>query len=329
MRSPRKSMRLLAVVAALGVVLAACSSQGGARNQAEQAGGPSGGRTYTIAMITHEQAGDTFWDKIRAGAEEAAKVHGIDLKYSNNEQGPEQATLVQNAIDSKVDGIAVTLSSADAVIPAAKKAADAGIPVVAFNQGLDQYKQAGAKMYFGSDEDLAGQSVGQRIAAEGDGGKTLCIIQAQGSVALETRCAGVKKAYPNTENLQVNGADLPSVQQTVGAKLSQDPSITHIVTLGAPIALAAMQAQADSGNTAKLVTFDLNQDAAKAIQDGKIDFSVDQQPYVQGYMAVEGLWFELINGNDLGGGKPVLTGPSFVDKSNIDQILPYTQNNTR
>ncbi|MFD1522284.1 substrate-binding domain-containing protein [Pseudonocardia yunnanensis] len=329
MRSTRKSMRQLAVIAALGVALAACSSQGGARNQAEQAGGPSGGRTYTIAMITHEQAGDTFWDKIRAGAEEAARVHGIDLKYSNNEQGPEQATLVQNAIDSKVDGIAVTLSSADAVIPVAKKAADAGIPVVAFNQGLDQYKQAGAKMYFGSDEDLAGQSVGQRIAAEGDGGKTLCIIQAQGSVALETRCAGVKKAYPNTENLQVNGADLPSVQQTVGAKLSQDPSITHIVTLGAPIALAAMQAQADSGNTAKLVTFDLNQDAAKAIQDGKIDFSVDQQPYVQGYMAVEGLWFELTNGNDLGGGKPVLTGPSFVDKSNIDQILPYTQNNTR
>ena len=322
-------MRLLAVVAALGVVLAACSSQGGARNQAEQAGGPSGGRTYTIAMITHEQAGDTFWDKIRAGAEEAARVHGIDLKYSNNEQGPEQATLVQNAIDSKVDGIAVTLSSADAVIPAAKKAADAGIPVVAFNQGFDDYKQAGAKMYFGSDEDLAGQSVGQRIAAEGDGGKTLCIIQAQGSVALETRCAGVKKAYPNTENLQVNGADLPSVQQTIGAKLSQDPSITHIVTLGAPIAMAAMQAQADSGNTAKLVTFDLNQDAAKAIQDGKIEFSVDQQPYVQGYMAVEGLWFELTNGNDLGGGKPVLTGPSFVDKSNIDQILPYTQNNTR
>jgi simple sugar transport system substrate-binding protein len=330
MRSTGKSMRLLAAVAALGVALAACSSQGGARNQAEQAGGgPSGGQTYTIAMITHEQAGDTFWDKIRAGAEEAARVHGIDLKYSNNEQGPEQATLVQNAIDSKVDGIAVTLSSADAVIPVAKKAADAGIPVVAFNQGFEQYKQAGAKMYFGSDEDLAGQTVGQRIASEGGGGKTICIIQAQGSVALETRCAGVKKAYPNTENLQVNGADLPSVQQTIGAKLSQDPSITHIVTLGAPIAMAAMQAQADSGNTAKLITFDLNQDAAKAIQDGKIDFSVDQQPYVQGYMAVEGLWLQLTNGNDLGGGKPVLTGPSFVDKSNIDQILPYTQNNTR
>ena len=55
----------------------------------------------------------------------------------------------------------MTLSNADAVIPVAKKAADAGIPVVAFNQGIDDYKQAGAKMYFGSDETLAGQTVGQ------------------------------------------------------------------------------------------------------------------------------------------------------------------------
>ena len=281
-------------------------------------------------MVTHEQAGDTFWDKIRAGAEDAAKAHGITLQYSNNENGPEQATLVQNAIDSKVSGLAVTLSNADAVIPVAQKAAEAGIPVVAFNQGIDDYKEAGAKMYFGSDEQLAGQTVGQKLAADDPSGKTLCIIQAQGSVALETRCAGVKSAYPNTENLQVNGADLPSVQQTIQSKLAQDASITNIVTLGAPIALAAMQAQESAGNTrAKIATFDLNQEAAQAIKDGKILFSVDQQPYVQGYMAVDSLWLNLTNGNDIGGGKPVLTGPSIVDSTNIDQILPYTANNKR
>jgi simple sugar transport system substrate-binding protein len=336
MRSTRKSVRAAAIGVALVAALAACSSQGGARNEAENAPAAAGGDTsvgggqqFTIAMVTHEQAGDTFWDKIRAGAEDAAALHAIDLKYSNNEQGPEQATLVQNAIDSGVDGIAVTLSSADAVVPVSKKAADAGIPVVAFNQGIDQYQDAGAKMYFGSDEDLAGQTVGTRITEEGGGGKTLCIIQAQGSVALETRCAGVKKTFANTENLQVNGADLPSVSATIQAKLSQDPAITHIVTLGAPIAVATLQAQESSGNTAKLITFDLNQDAAQAIQDGKIQFSIDQQPYVQGFMAVESLWLNLTNGNDIGGGKPVLTGPSFVDSSNIEQILPYTQNNKR
>ena len=331
--STRKFWRGAAVGALALAFAAACSSQGGAQSQPGAAssgggGAVTGGKNYTIAMITHEQAGDTFWDKIRAGAKDAAATHGIDLKYSNTENGPENATLVQNAIDSKVDGIALTLSNASQVIPVAQKAVAAGIPVVVFNQGIDDYIKAGSKMYFGSDEDLAGQTIGKKITEEG-GGKALCIIQAQGSVALETRCAGVKKTFANTENLQVNGADLPSVQSTISAKLQQDKAITHIVTLGAPIATSAIAAQGDAGSTAKVITFDLNNDAAQAIKDGKIEFSVDQQPYVQGYMAVEALWLNLTNGNDLGGGKPVLTGPSIVDKTNIDQILPYTQKNTR
>jgi simple sugar transport system substrate-binding protein len=332
--STRKIGRGLAVAATLAVALAACSSSGGAGNQpgaggGGPAGGNVGGKRLTIAMITHEQAGDTFWDKIRAGAEDAARASNVELKYSNNENGPEQATLVQNAIDSKVDGIAVTLSNANAVIPVAKKAADAKIPVVVFNQGFDQYTQAGAKMYFGSDELLAGQVVGKRIAQDSGAGKVLCVIQAQGSVALETRCAGVKQSFPNTENLYVNGADKPAEQASIGAKLQQDTSITHVVTLGAGDALAALNSTKDAQSKAKVVTFDLNPDAAQAIKDGKIGFSVDQQPYVQGYMAVAALWMNITNGNDLGGGKPVLTGPSFVDQTNIDQILPYSKNNKR
>jgi simple sugar transport system substrate-binding protein len=326
----RRTLRGVAAAAVLATTLAACSSGGGAQSSGGggTAGAPPEGEQFTIAMITHEQAGDTFWDKIRAGAEDAAAVHGIELKYSQNENGPEQATLVQNAIDSDVDGIAVTLANVDAVVPVTQKAVAAKIPVVAFNQGYDNFKDAGALMYFGSDELLAGQTIGQKITQDG-GGKALCVIQAQGLVALETRCAGVKETFANTEVLYVNGADLPAVQATIGSKLTQDTSITHIVTLGAPIALAAAQSQADTGNTAKLITFDLNKDAAQAIKEGKIQFSVDQQPYVQGYMAVEGLWLNLTNGNDLGGGQPVRTGPSIVDSTNIDQILPYTENNTR
>ena len=107
-------MRALAVAAALGLALAACSSQGGAQQEQGGGGGGTGGTVggeqYTIAMVTHEQPGDTFWDRIRAGAEDAAAAHNIDLKYSNAQAGPEQATLVQNAIDSQVDGLAVTLA---------------------------------------------------------------------------------------------------------------------------------------------------------------------------------------------------------------------------
>jgi simple sugar transport system substrate-binding protein len=332
MRSTRKRMRGLAVAGALTVVLAACSSEGGAQSQGGGGGGGTGGSVdterYTVAMVTHEAPGDTFWDKIRAGAEDAAAAHNIELRYSNNQEAPEQATLVQNAVDSQVDGLAVTLAYANQVGPAAQAAAGGGIPTVAFNSGIEQYEQYGALMYFGSDENLAGRSAGERIGEEG-GGKTVCVIQEQGSVALEARCAGVAAAFPNTENLQVEGTDLPSVRSTIGAKLQQDPDVTHIVTLGAPIALAALEARGDAGSEAEIVTFDLNADVAQRIQDGDIAFSIDQQPYVQGYLAVASLWLYLTNGNDMGGGGPVLTGPSFVDETNIEQIVPYAQNNTR
>jgi simple sugar transport system substrate-binding protein len=329
----RRSLRALAGIAVASVALVACSSQGGAPPSQPAAGGGGGGgggtgQSYTIAMITHEAPGDSFWDKIRAGAEQAAKDTGVQLKYSNNNDSGQQATLVQNAIDSKVNGIAVTLAYYDAVGPVAQKAIQAGIPVVAFNSGITNYTQFGIPMYFGSDEDLAGQAVGTKMTHAG-GGKAICVVQEQGQVALETRCAGVKKTFPNTENLQVNGTDLPSVQQTIGAKLQQDPSINWVVTLGAPIALAALQGKTDTSSQAKIATFDLNADVANAIKDKKIEFSVDQQPYVQGYMAVTALWLNLTNGNDLGGGKPVLTGPSFVDSTNIEKIATYAANNTR
>jgi simple sugar transport system substrate-binding protein len=316
-----KPLQVLAAVAAVLLALAACSKQGGAQNSTTK-------QDFTIAMVTHEAPGDTFWDKIRNGAEAAAKNLGVTLKYSNDPDAGKQATLIQNAIDSKVDGLATTLPTPDAIGPAAQQAVAAGIPVVAFNAGKDDYTKYDIGMYFGSDETLAGQTVGRKIAQETPG-HTVCVIQEQGQVQLEARCAGVKQGNPDTEILYVNGRDLPSVQQTIGAKLQQDPTIKDVVTLGADIALAAQKAKTDANSQASIATFDLNNDVAKQIQSGGIAFSVDQQPYVQGYMAVTALWLNLTNGNDIGGGGPVLTGPSIVDKTNIDKIVPYTENNTR
>ncbi len=326
MRTTRRSLQVTVAVAAAATALAACSSEGGAQNA--EGGAAAEGEEYTIAMVTHEAPGDTFWDKIRAGAEAAAANHNITLNYSNNQDAGEQSTLLQNAIDQGVDGLATTLPTPDAIGPNVQKAVDAGIPTVAFNAGINDYANYGVSMYFGSDEDLAGQTVGTKLAAESPG-HTVCVIQEQGQVQLEARCAGVAKTQPDTEVLYVSGRDLPSVQQTIGAKLQEDPSITNVVALAADIALAAQQAKTDAGSQANIATFDLNADVAQQIQDGGILFSVDQQPYVQGYMAVTSLWLNLTNGNDIGGGGPVLTGPSLVDESNIDQILEYAQNNTR
>jgi simple sugar transport system substrate-binding protein len=331
----RRLTRLLAIAVVAAVVVTGCSSSGGkaAQDKADNVAAGGGGKVantpkLTIAMITHETPGDTFWDKIKAGAKAAAAKDNVVLKYSNDPQPDKQAVLIQNAVDSKVDGIATTLVTPDALAGAVKTATNAKIPVVGFNSGIDQYKDLGALMYFGSDETVAGQAVGSRIKAAG-GKKTLCVIQAAGSVALEARCAGVAKTAGNTENINVKGEDLASVTSTLTAKLQQDKSIDWVVTLGAPIALAALDSMGQANSTAKLATFDLNADAAKQIQSGKIQFSVDQQPYVQGYEAIDSLWLYLTNRNDLGGGRAVLTGPSFVDKTNIDLIAKYAARNTR
>jgi simple sugar transport system substrate-binding protein len=320
------------LVAAFALAASSCSSGGAAKSDSSGGGGGGSGAGdnsgYTIAMVTHETPGDTFWDKIKAGAQQAAKNEGVTLKYSNDPEPSKQATLIQNAIDSKVDGIATTLATPDALAGAVGAAKKAGIPIVAFNSGIDQYKKVGASMYFGSDENLAGATAGQRLSDAGSK-HPLCVIQAAGSVALEARCAGVKTKVAGTENIQVNGADDSAVTSSLQAKLSQDKSIDSIVTLGAPIALDALKAMGSANSKAKLVTFDLNTDAAQAIKDGKIQFSIDQQPYMQGFLAVTSLYLALKNGNDIGGGGPVLTGPSFVDSSNIDQILPFAKKNTR
>jgi len=326
-----RGIRLLALMAAVALGATACSS-GGKENTTDNTsaggGNAAGSSGYTIAMITHEAPGDTFWDKIKAGAQQAAKDQGVTLKYSNDPDATKQAVLIQNAVDSKVNGIATTLVTPDALAGSVKAAIDAGIPLVGFNSGIDQYQKLGALMYFGSDENLAGTTAGKRIQTAG-AKHPLCVIQAQGSVALDARCAGVKSVLAGTENLQVNGADDASVVSTLQAKLAQDKSIDYIVTLGAPIAIDALKAMDQAGSSAKLITFDLNAEAAQDIKDGKIQFSIDQQPYVQGYMAVTSLYLYIKNGNDIGGGKAVLTGPSFVDKTNIDKILPFTKNNTR
>lgn len=336
----KKALGLAAVGMVAVLALAACSSAGGkkaADSAAAAAAGtaaPAGGGAvadtprYVIAMTTHEAPGDAFWDKIRAGAEAAAAKDNVELKYSADPTPSNQATLIQNAIDSKVDGLATTMSAPDALAGSIKTATDAGIPVVGFNAGINDWKKLGAIMYFGSDETIAGNAVGERLAALG-AKHPICVIQEAGQTQLEARCKGVADKVGGVENLQVNGRDATQVTSTIGAKLQADPSIDYVVTLGAQFAVNAIDSVGQANSSAKVVTFDLNADAAKLIKDGKILFAVDQQPYLQGYESVDSLWLYLTNRNTLGGGLPVLTGPAFVDADNIDVILPFTAAGTR
>jgi len=323
-----------AVGAALVLVtaLVACSSSGGKQEEEQSSGGSGGSVADTprmkVAFITHAAPGDTFWDLVRRGAEAAAKKDNVELQYTGAPEGADQANLVQTAIDSKVDGIAVTLAKADAMQANVKKAADGGIPVVALNGGIEAWKQAGALGYFGQDERIAGQAAGDKLTQLG-AKKAVCVIQEQGHVGLEARCQGVKDKFPNSEKIYITGTDMPGSTTTMTSKLQQDKSIDYVVTLGAPFALAAVQSVKDSGSSAKVGTFDTNKDLVGAIKDGSVQWAVDQQPYLQGYLAVDSLWLYKTNGNTIGGGQATLTGPAFIDKSNVASVEKFAAAGTR
>lgn len=326
-----KVKRGAVATAALGALLAASACSGGGATNTDSGSDTGGGGDsgYTFAMITHESPGDTFWDRIKAGANQAAKDTGSKLNYSADPDATKQATLIQSAIDAKVDGIATTLVTPDALIPTVKKAVDAGIPVSSFNSGSDFFVKAGSIAHFSSNERLAGQQSGTKAKAAG-ATKILCTIQQTGSVALEDRCAGVKDTFPNTENIQVNGQDDSAVTSAIQAKLAQDKNINWIVTLGAAQSLDAIKARDAAGrDEVKIGTFDLNADAAKAVKSGDLAFCIDQQPYLQGYLAIEQLYLYKKNANIIGAGQLTLTGPTFVDTNNVDKILPFIDQNTR
>ncbi|WP_072687262.1 substrate-binding domain-containing protein [Rhodococcus marinonascens] len=326
-----RHVAVLAGATAVVLGLAACSSTGGRPDSSASGIGAGTADTprATVAMITHEAPGDSFWDLVRKGAETAAAKDNIDLRYSSDPEAPNQANLVQSAIDSKVDGIALTLAKPEALAPTMATAVSDGIPVVAFNAGLDDWKDMGASGFFGQDDEIAGEAAGDRLNADG-ATKALCVIHEQGNVGLESRCAGVVKTFNgSTEILNVNGRDMPTVESTITAKLQEDPSIDHVLTLGAPYAMTAVTSVAAADSNAKVVTFDTNAELVDTIRSGDVQWAVDQQPFLEGYLAIDSLWLYLNNGNVIGGGMPTLTGPAFVDSTNIDSVAEYVRNGTR
>jgi simple sugar transport system substrate-binding protein len=309
-------------VIAAGVALACATMLGATASKAAD-------QQFTFAMITHAQPGDTFWDIIRKGANAAAEKDNVKLIYLASPDANKEAQLISNVVQQHVDGIALTLAFPDAEAKDVKAAQAAGVPIVGFNAGGGQWKDLGLLGYAGQDESVAGQAVGDELNKEG-ATNMVCLDQQQGAVQLEARCDGIAKTFKGkSQVLYVTGYDMPTVKSRMQAKLQEDPSIDYVVTLGAPFAPTVLDAIQAAGSKAKVGTFDMSPRAITLIQDGKLQWAVDQQPYVEGYEAVDMLWLYLINGDTVGGGGPVATGPFFVTKDNADAVAKYAKAGTR
>jgi simple sugar transport system substrate-binding protein len=324
--------RLLLGIASAGVlVLAACSGpaadNSGSQNSGAAAPAQNAGQ-LKVAVITHGGSGDAFWSVVKNGGEQAGKDLGVSVTYSSDGDPGAQAKLIDNAVAQKVGGLVVSMANPDALQTSIENAVKAGIPVITINSGSAKSKEFGALAHVGQEESIAGEQAGAKLKAAGKS-KLLCVIHEAGNIGLTQRCDGATKGFGTVTNLQVDLNNPTDVQSRIKGALQADSSIDAVLALNPQVAVLAVAAAKDAGSKAQVATFDLNADVATAIKSGDVLFAVDQQQYEQGYLPIVMLKLYVDNANTLGGGSPVLTGPGFVDKSNVDKVAEYAKRGTR
>jgi len=328
-----KIRRLLTAGIAVGALaLTGCgstnSSAPSADNSTTDSSSSSGG-DIRIDVITHASPGDSFWDVVKAGAVQAGKDEHVDLHYQGDPDVGKQATLIDNAVAAGTDGLVVSMANPDGLEKSIKAAVAAGVPVITINSGLDQWQAFGAITHVGQSETLAGKAAGDQLNSLGVK-NALCVIQEAGNVGLEQRCAGAKSTFSGTlTNLQVDNTDLAGSEATIESKIQADPTLDGILSLGGDMSGQAVKAVDATGANITVGTFDVNADVVQNVIDGKLAFAIDQQPYVQGYLGVTGIYLKVLNGNDIGGGQPVYSGPAIITKDNAADVLKFAKAGTR
>ena len=276
---------------------------------------------------------DGFFNLIKKGVDDATlmvEANGGTVNYlrvpNYDNFGPDLVTLINQAVAQGVDGIAIPVWVPDAQVPALQAAREQGIVIMQYNAGQGVKDDLAAVNYFGSDEYEAGYGGGKYLA--GLGAKhILCHIQGPGAVNLETRCEGVTdgaaEAGAKVTVLRVPAnldGDIPGTAEAIKAELIGDPSIDAVMNLAAWASDASANAVSQIGGSQMIGTFDMNPAVLERIQAGTQTMAIDQQPYLQGFLATSMLFAHLKFGTEIAT-DPVLTGPAIVDASNVETAL--------
>jgi simple sugar transport system substrate-binding protein len=232
------------------------------------------------------------------------------------------ARIVEQTMASRPDGIIVTIADFDVLNGPIKEAIARGIPVITINSGTEeQSDQLGALMHIGQPEHYAGLVAGQR-AKEAGVESFLCVNHYITNPASVQRCAGYAEGLGvELEGQMIDaGIDPTEVQNKVEAYLRQNPETDGILTLGPNSAHPTIRALENLGiaGNVHFATFDLSEQIVGAIEAGTIDFAIDQQPYLQGYLPV--VLLSLYNRYGLMPANDIRSGPGFVTKENVELV---------
>jgi simple sugar transport system substrate-binding protein len=254
------------------------------------------GQRYRFVVITHATA-VPFFVPVRKGMEEAGKMVGAEVTYT----GPagfdiqKQIDSIKSAIAQNVDGIATTMPDPTAFNDVVKEAMSRGIPVIALNADAPA---SGRLAYIGQGNYEAGVSMGQQILkVVPDGGHVLLCIHTAGAENLEARIKGIKDVLDKqggkySYRVVATGTDMVRAVALISSALQADPSIKGMFGVEDVTGSAIAQIIDRDNLKGKVAggSFDLVADVLNAIEKGEMQFTIDQQPYLQGFQSVINLY---------------------------------------
>ncbi len=293
-------------------------------------GGTAFAQDMRIVVVTHGQAADPFWSVVKNGVDAAAKDMGARVEYHAPESFDmvKMSQLIEAAVASQPDGLAVSIPDAAALSDAIRAAVDSGIPVISMNSGSDVSDKLGVLVHVGQEEYLAGKGAGTRMQ-NGRVKHGLCINHEQGNVALDQRCQGFEDGLGGEVEQLATSLDPTEIRNAVTAYLTKNPEIDGILTVGSLSAEPTLVALEEQGlvGTIQLATFDLSPAVLEALREGKMSFAIDQQQYLQGYLPV--VFLTLYHKYGLLPGADVQTGPGFVTQQQAEQVIELSKQGIR
>jgi simple sugar transport system substrate-binding protein len=287
---------------------------------------------WRFVFVNHATT-NPFFTPTRYGIEDACRVFGVRASWTGSKRSNvgEMVTALRRAIRERADGIAISIIDPTAFDRLTELALDRGIPVVAYN--ADGARANRRQAYIGQDLYQSGLKFGARIAELVGSGEVFLFIATPGQLNIQPRIDGALDA------IQDSGKSIRAHAVATGADVGKERARIE-ETYRAHRGLHGMFA-VDGGSTQGVAIvmrrhrlrrrgvraggYDLLPETLRSIRDGSMDFTIDQQPYLQGFLPIEQLFFARYT-DGLVAPADTNTGLLFVTRENV---RPYITTHTR
>jgi simple sugar transport system substrate-binding protein len=323
------------------LILEACgggkkSSSTGTTSAAAQGGTHAAGvfgnqKKMKFVFVNHVTT-NPFFVPTRYGAEDACKILGCTYQWTGSESSNvrEMVNAFNSAMTAGADGIAVALVDLKAFNSPTQKALAAKIPVVGYNADAAGNPRLA---YIGQDLFVSGQEMGKRIVDLVPSGDVALFIATPGSLNIQPRIDGAidsikKSGKPIKYHTVATGAAVPKELSTIDAYWQGHQSTKGMFAVdgGSTASVAqVMKKYSLRGKGVKAGGYDLDPKTQALLAAGQIDFTIDQQPYLQGFIPILELYLYQVS-QKLVGIADVDTGLKFLDKTSV---LPYSSTKSR